>query len=154
MRISQAKDDPPGGPAYKPTEMQELCSKQSLWGDKCRFITELLKPSKASQRLKSHIHSKHRLKEMRTEADKLWETRTEAGKQYLPCSVKGCLYIGWEKGDVLAPQGVLHHQVLQLPCPPDVAILLTYCLIYYNSKPMGQEVSRPSQGSEKSLLIG
>jgi hypothetical protein len=61
------KYNPSGGPATRTAVGQESPNKQSL---QCKFTTHLLKPSKAIQRMKSHINSQHRLKEMGSKASK------------------------------------------------------------------------------------
>jgi hypothetical protein len=76
------KYNPPGGPDNIPAEVQEPSDKQSLQCDQCNFTTKLLKPSKATQRLKSHINSQHMVRKV----------EISHNMRDMPCSVKGCVY--------------------------------------------------------------
>ena len=40
-------------------------------------------------------------KEVRPTVDKLREARSKVAKQYLPCSVKGFQFVGWEMSDLM-----------------------------------------------------
>jgi hypothetical protein len=64
------KYNPPGGPVTRTAVGQESSHKQSLQCDQCKFATQLLNPSKAIQRMKSHINSQQGLKEMGSKVSK------------------------------------------------------------------------------------